>query len=411
MFGKIKKKLAGYKRKFRMYAYKKWLVKNKSIDAKSVVFESGLGRNYSANPRAIYEEMMSRGLDKEYKIYWLCITPDSLEIPGNCTKLERGSWKALKKMQHAAFWVMDGRQPGFMTKNPNTKYIMTWHGTPLKKLALDMDDVVMAGNKGIEHYKAVFWSNVRRWDYLLAQNQYSAEIFRNCFDFRKKMLKVGYPRNDVLVNNNNPEYINMLKDKYKLPKDKKIILYAPTWRDYEQYGRCRSLFMPHINFDVVYRNLKDEYIMIVKYHYFVADHLDWTRFRGFIRNIDTDIKELYLVSDYMVTDYSSTMYDYSILNRPMVFYPYDLDKYDSARGFYEDYFETVPGPVAYTTDEFIDIFKNHHDFSQYDEKYAAFKKKYNHLDDGKASARVVDEIVRVMNEEAAADKASDSTAQ
>ena len=390
--GKIRKKLSDYKRKSILWLYKNRLTKKQKIYPKTVIFESGVGRFYSGNPKAIYEEFVKRGLDQEYTLIWLFVNPDKQAVPGNCKKLIRASWKALKAMQHAAVWVADSRQAEYVVKNPNTRYIMTWHGTPLKKLGLDLDDVVMAGNKGIENYKAALWSNVQRWDYLIAQNQYSEDIFRNCFDFRKEMLTIGYPRNDALVNCNNSEYIKSLKEKYKIPKDKKIILYAPTWRDYEQTGKCKSLFHPHINFDEVYRALKDEYFMIVKYHYFVSEKLDWSRFRGFIKNISADITDLYLVSDYMVTDYSSTMFDYSILNRPMVFYPYDIDKYDTLRGFYMDYNETVPGPIAYTTDEFIRIFKDGHDFSQYDEKYAAFRTKYNHLDDGKASAKVVDLI-------------------
>lgn len=385
---KIKKKINGTKNRLKTKIYKNYYMK-KPVEPDIILFESMLGRNYSGNPKGIYEEMVEQGLDQKYRVYWVFDQPDLREIPGSAVKVKRNSLQHFRLLCQAKMWVFDTRQPNFVVKKPETTYIMTWHGTPLKKLGLDMDDVQMAGNKGIENYKANFWSNSRRWDYLIAQNQYSSDIFRNCFDFNKNMLDIGYPRNDILVNHNTPEYCDQLKEKFGIPKNKKVVLYAPTWRDNQSMGKGKYIFNPHLNFDVLKRALEKDYVFIIKYHYLIANNLNWERMGNFIYDINADIQELYLISDYLMTDYSSVMFDYSILKRPMIFYTYDLDEYYNNRGFYFDFLEEAPGPFVYDTEGLIETFRGGVDFSQYKEKYDAFYQKFNSWDDGCASEKVV----------------------
>ena len=136
--------------------------------------------------------------------------------------------------------------------------------------------------------------------------------------------------------------------------------------------------------------LGDEYAMIVKFHYLVKDHIDWSQYGDFIYefNEHQDIAELYLVSDILITDYSSVMFDYSLLKRPMFFFAYDLENYkNNLRGFYFDFLATAPGPIVETTEELIDSIVNY-DAEEWKEKYDAFSKRYNHADDGGASEKV-----------------------
>ena len=393
---KWKRKINKLKNKVKMNLYKKHWANKVKVDPNLILFESMLGRNYSCNPKAIYEEMLRQGLDQKYTIYWV-VTSMNLEIPGNCRKVKRNSFKHLYLLCKAKVWIFNTRQPNYVIKNPETIYLMTWHGTPLKKLALDMDDVVMAGNKGIESYKANFWKNSRRWDYLCAQNKYSSDIFKNCFDFHKTMLECGYPRNDTLINNNNQVYINAIKEKHGIPKDKKVILYAPTWRDDQSIGKGKYIFKPNMNFDLMKRKLAKDYVFIIKYHYLIASKIDWTRFEGFIYDIKEDIQDLYLISDMMMTDYSSVMFDYSCLKRPMLFYTYDLDQYFGNRGFYFDFIEEAPGPFLYNTEELVEFLQNPN-FEQYQEKYDAWYNKFNKWDDGKASEKIVNMLIDHMNQ-------------
>ena len=229
---------------------------------------------------------------------------------------------------------------------------------------------------------------------MISQNSYSSEIFKRAFAFDGEMLEIGYPRNDILVNENNESKINEIKDKLGIDKDKKIILYAPTWRDNEYYKSGVYKFATEMDFDAMQNALSDEYILIVKFHYLVKDKMDWKKYDDFIIECNEmwDIQELYLISDILITDYSSVMFDYALLNRPMLFFTYDLEFYkDNLRDFYFD-INTVPGPLLETTEELVNFIKNNAKeeyFEKYGVKYQAFKEKYNEFDDGNASKSVI----------------------
>lgn len=364
------------------------------VDPKVVVFESNLGRNYTGNPKCIYEEMVARGLDKEYRCY-VILEDLSTQIPGNAIKVKRTRIQYFYIMAIAGVIVCDSRMPKYIIKRKGVTYIQTWHGTPLKKLALDMEDVSMAGEKDIETYKYNFAKNAATWDYLISQNEFSTKVFRQAFAFYKQILEIGYPRNDILFHKNNEQDIRALKEELGLPLDKKIILYAPTWRDDEFYGKGKYKFTSKLDFEIARKELGEEYVFIVKYHYLVQDQIDWSPYKGFVYDFDMtyDISLLYLVSDMLITDYSSVMFDYSLLRRPILFYTYDLDKYrNELRGFYFDLTEEAPGPIVTTTNELIKHIKNYC-MEEYQEPYDAFHNKYNHADDGTASKQVVDLIL------------------
>ena len=366
------------------------------INKKIIMFESNLGRNYTGSPRAVYEEMVKQGLDLRYHCYFIMDEPGT-QIPGEGKTVKRTRLLYFLLFAVAGTWVCDTRLPKYIIKRPGCTYIQTWHGTPLKKLALDMDSVFMAGEKGIDNYKKNFYENTQTWDYLVSQNNFSSNIFKRAFAFDKEMLEIGYPRNDILFSKNNNTDIRKLKSQLGIPMDKKVILYAPTWRDNEFYGKGKYKFNPPLDFSMLQQALQEDYVMIVKYHYLVMDLIDWSAYQGFIYSCDLsyDISDLYLIADLMITDYSSVMFDYSILKRPMLFYCYDLEEYkDTLRGFYFDFIEEAPGPIALTTQDLIyDIL--HYNALEYKEKQEAFYRKFNHADDGRASEKIVDLIKKV----------------
>ncbi len=363
-----------------------------------VVFESNVGRNYSGNVRAIYEYMIEQGLDKKYRFVW-SIEDVKTKIPGRVSIVRRTRLKYLYYMSIAKVWVSDSRMPKWLVKREGVTYIQTWHGTPLKKLALDMDVLSMGGSTDVEKYRENFKKNSHTWDYLISQNPFSTETFRRCFDFHKDMLEIGYPRNDVLFKKNNAKDIDELKTRLKLPKDKKIILYAPTWRDDQFVAKSRYKFVSDMDYDVMRDALSDEYVMIVKYHYLVEDKVDWSKYKGFIYefNQHADIADLYLVADMLITDYSSVMFDYSLLKRPLFFFAYDMENYkNNLRGFYFDFLATAPGPIAQDTKSLAEAIRNYKD-EDWQDKYKAFSDKYNSCDDGHASKKVSELIEAKLN--------------
>ena len=369
------------------------------VDNNVIFFESSVGRNYSSNPKYVYQEMVKQQLDKEFKCIW-SLEDITIEIPGNVIKVKRARLKYLYYLAIAKIWVCDTRQPVFLVKRTDTTYIQLWHGTPLKKLAMDMDVLKMSDGMELSVYKRLFKKNTETWDYLISQSDYTTEKFRSSFDFKKIILKTGFPRNDILFKKNNKKSIDSIKNRYNIPTDKKIILYAPTWRDDEFYENGIYKFSSKMDFSLLKKELSDTYIILVKLHYLVEDSVDWSNYQGFIYKFDRlwDIQELYLISDVLLTDYSSVIFDYAILNRPMIIYAYDYENYrNNLRGFYFNIFEKFPGPIVENTPDLVDSIKNYK-FEDYEGKYTEFLEKFTSYDDGNASSRIVDLILEKTND-------------
>lgn len=370
------------------------------VNKRIIVFQSSLGRNYSGSPRAVYEKMAELGLDRQFHCYYILNHPETYQgkLPGRIKLLKNSRIKYYCIMAAAGIWVSDTRFQNYMIKRKQTIYIQTWHGTPLKKLALDLDALYMAGEQNLAEYKEAFRKNAAAWDYLISQNPFSTETFRRAFAFQGKILPIGYPRNDVLFKKMPPDKIAENKKKHGFPPDKKIMLYAPTWRDNAYYDSASYRFETQMDFEKMRQAFKGEYILAAKFHYMVQEKADWNKYPDFVYPVsaETDIADLYPLADLLITDYSSVMFDYSILKRPMFFYAYDLPAYrDTLRGFYFDFTLEAPGPIVTTTDELIQEIKDLTE-ENYKEKYGncylEFCRKYNPYDNGTASERVVEII-------------------
>lgn len=361
-----------------------------------IVFESFNGRQYSDNPRAIYEHMKLN--HPEYRMVWSVDKRHKRQFEGlDLDIATRFSLKWLFLLPRSKYWVTNSRFPLWFQKSKRTIYLQTWHGTPLKKLGVDIEDVKMPGTN-TESYHKNFLRESKKWDYLISPNEYSSRIFKNAFHFNNTMLETGYPRNDILVTGNNEQFIKKLKTEAKLPLNKKIILYAPTWRDDQHHNKGSYKFDMKLDIKRMKETLGEDHILLLRYHYLVNEKVDLTAFEGFAYDFTTypDIRDLYLISDVLVTDYSSVFFDYSILKKPIIFYVYDIDNYrDHLRGFYFDLELNSPGPLLKTSEEVLEelvsLNKKGYNVS---EKLLAFNNNYAYLEDGKASERVVNEVFR-----------------
>lgn len=362
--------------------------KPENVSNTTILFETFGGKNYSDSPKYIYEYMIKRY--PEYNYIWVFKNPDENIIPGNAKKVEKGSKAYYEAYSDAHYWVTNARTPLYLSKKDNQTYIQTWHGTPLKRLANDMKVVRMPGTT-TPAYKRNFHEETSRWDYLISPNRYSTEIFESAFWIdRERILEIGYPRNDVLVNRiDDTEYKNHIRDMLNIPIDKKVILYAPTWRDDEFIKKGQYLFDLRINLENMQKKLGDEYVILLRMHYLIANALNLEGYEDFaidVSNYD-DISELYLISDALITDYSSVMFDFGILKRPQFFFAYDIDKYDKGlRGFYMDYKNDLPGPIYTDPFELADGLEQ---IDQVSEEYKSnindFYNRFCSIENGKAS--------------------------
>ncbi|MCU9613257.1 CDP-glycerol glycerophosphotransferase family protein [Caldibacillus lycopersici] len=211
---------------------------------------------------------------------------------------------------------------------------------------------------------------------------------------------LGIPRTDYFYNESK---IHLQKDRfyqqYPELQDKKIILYAPTFRGRSHY---QSKFQ--LPFDVTYmaNQLGDEYVLFVHLHPYMTAGLDVTE-SNFLYHIQDSytIQELLSLTDLLITDYSALFFDFCLLQRPMIFYPYDLDAYQQERDFYYQYEELVPGPVVYDTKSLVNCITSKQ--FKFDE-ISSFQKRFFEYQDGKATERIVEhfidnEIVFVQNKE------------
>ena len=226
-------------------------------------------------------------------------------------------------------------------------------------------------------------------DYLITTSDKVQDQYCEAFQIsRSKIKALGLPRMDYYFENHD---LSRLKEdfcnKYNISRDKKIILYAPTFRDEERFNNVFDF----LNLDKFNRELGDDYVLALRLHPTIRNLFgdEISSRAGFVNVSDWESEqELMLISDMLITDYSSIMIEYGILNRPIIFFTYDLDSYlKNERGFYYDFKKTVPGPIVYTSDELIDTVKN----DEFDlHKISEFVRTQFDAIDGESSRRVVD---------------------
>ncbi len=373
----------------------KMLYRFVSVDDKQVIFISFHGRGYSDNPRAIYEAMIQDPRWQGYRFIWFIKhhKKKGLQIPGAEIK-EYFSFSYFYHLSKAKFWVVNCKLPLYICKKPEQVYLQTWHGTPLKRLAHDIDvaedTTFYRSAVSYEQMCHSYDVDVARYNYMISPNAFCTEVFPHAFGIDpQRLVETGYPRNDFIVNATQ-EQILSIKNRLQLPMDKKIILYAPTWRD-NSYVSAGYTFELKADFRLWKKILGEDFIVLFKPHYLIINkYQDDPSLKGFLYSIPAaaEINELYVISDVLITDYSSVFFDYAILKRPMYFYMYDLENYASdLRGFYLDITKDLPGKI-YRSEEKLcqDIQAGVYDRSKLDD----FSKRFNNLDDGHASKRVLD---------------------
>lgn len=384
----FKNAIKGFTR-LKRYIYDKFFLRF-PMKENYIVFESFLGKNYSDSPRNIYEYIIENNLD--YQCIWV-FNDKNRQIPGNAKIVKRFSLAYYYYFAVSKYWINNMRQPLHLVKREGNVFLETWHGTPLKKLVFDMKDVYSANPR----YKQDFYMQSRAWDYLLSPNRYSSEIFRSAFKFDNEMLEFGYPRNDILYSPRKEEIVAKVKKSIGIPNNKKVVLYAPTWRDDDFYEPGKYKFQLQLDLHKMKETLGTDYVVALRMHYFIADDINVEGLDGFAFNLSKydEIAELYLISDILITDYSSVFFDYANLKRPILFFTYDLDKYrDQLRGFYLDFENEGPGPLLKTSDAIIDAIANIDEVNkQYAERYDAFYEKFCSWHEGKSTEKVVKKVL------------------
>jgi CDP-glycerol glycerophosphotransferase len=368
--------------------------RNKKFDKPTIVFESFAGKFINDSPWEIYKQIKKR--QPTWDLIWSINKdqiPKAKKLGLKYVQRRRPRWAKLFAMADAR--VVNTRLLGWFINPQFTYFFQTWHGTPLKHLALDMEKVKMPGTTRAR-YKGNFLRETEKWDALISANSYSTEIFKRAFDFKNTVLEIGYPRNDRLITDNNPGTIKEIKKRLNLPLDKKIILYAPTFRDDQNEGKGKYKFELPFNISKLERQFGKDIFLITRMHYLISDKLDFAGNAKFISDFSKydDINDLFLVSDVLITDYSSVMFDYSLLKRPMIFYPYDFDQFVDSRDYYFEY-SKMPGDIDTNQSELISsIQKNIKNGFKPSKKLDEFSKQFSNRNNGHSAELAANDIIK-----------------
>ena len=378
--------------------------KKSNTNEKLMIFSAFAGASYTCSPKAIYEYIIKNPKFKDFKFVWAFKKPeDKLKyFKDSRTELVKiNSKEFFKKLSSAKYWIFNFKTPEYYIKKDDQIFIQCWHGTPLKRLGCDIH--IEKGNKATElkDIHKSYIDDAKKYNYFISPSKFASEKFSSAFALDKLnkeniIVEKGYPRNEYLFKYKD-EDIDRIKEKLKIPKEKKVILYAPTFRDNQYQEGKGHTYKLGINLLRMSDELKkDDYVILMRLHYLVSNNIDISQFKNFVYDVSDyeDINELYIISDILVTDYSSVFFDYANLKRPILFYMYDLQEYkNNIRDFYIDLKE-LPGPIVENEKELIkNIRKIDNIFEEYKEIYKNFNEKYNYLDNENVTSEVVKECI------------------
>ena len=355
-----------------------------------VLFESWRAKQFSDSPRYVYEELARRRPDLEY--VW-AVVDHAVDVPDGVRTVIRFGREYTRVLARARWVVSNDSMVPWYRKRAGSTYVQTWHGTPLKRIGFDVPELKIAN----KNYLTEFRADVAKWDYLVSPSPFCTEVLPRAFGFTGPVLETGYPRNDVFHDPvRRSERAAHARRVLGLDPAKKVLLYAPTWREDRRDATGAYAYTAALDVARLRERLGDGWVLLLRGHHLVAGSLTVEDDDGFVVNASRypDILDLYLVADVTMTDYSSVMFDFANTGRPMVFFTYDIESYrDVLRGFYFDFEADAPGPLVRTTDEVADALLDLDGVrARYAEKYAAFSQRFCGLEDGQAARRVVDAV-------------------
>ncbi|WP_431949241.1 bifunctional glycosyltransferase/CDP-glycerol:glycerophosphate glycerophosphotransferase [Actinacidiphila sp. bgisy167] len=356
------------------------------LDPHLAVYSAYWDRGVFCNPAAIYHK--AREIAPHVHGVWLVRKSDVARVPEGVDHVVPRTRRYWRLMARATYLISNVNFPNDVRKRPGSVHLQTHHGTPLKKMGLDQQRYP-ASARGMSFRRLL--ERVDRWDYSLSANPHSSEIWERVYPSSWQHLETGYPRNDVLLTAGAAE-VAAARAELGIAPGRIAVLYAPTTRDYQRG------FVPRLDVERLCRALGEGFVLLTRIHYF---HGEDARLRalheeGLLVDVSRhpSVEQLCLAADALVTDYSSIMFDYAVLDRPIVIHADDWPVYRASRGVYFDLLSgapgETPGAVSTSDDELIAVFRD----GAWNSPEAAllreaFRRRFCAFDDGRAAERVV----------------------
>ena len=306
----------------------------------NLVLMNGHGFRFNDSPRAIFYKMQELGMLDKYHVVWALKDPDNYDICG-AEKIKMDTFKYFVTALKAKYWISCVNiERALRFKKKNTIYLNTWHGASLNHVGN-----AVSGRNDF-HFEHI--------NYFCFNGEYERDFIIRDFNVRPEaLIETGYPRNDELYSATEKTK-QELREKLNIPKGKKVILYAPTWRESNDGGASFKL-APPITWDKWKEKLGEDYIVLLRTHPYTTKLMN-VEFDDFVWNCVEypSVNELMIAADIIISDYSCILLDYSILEKPLICFGYDYDAYKAVRGFYFDMEKVVPNGVIRAEDDVIE---------------------------------------------------------
>lgn len=379
------------------------------VNSKYVFFESYGGRSVSCSPKAIYLEMIQDDRFSDYIFIWSLRSSaeDAMRFLGEIDTrrtrvVVRGSTDYFAALAKASCIIVNSRLPEYIYPKANQVYVQCWHGTPLKKLGYDAIGKTDSALNTPNELALRFRIDSEKWNYLVSPSRFTSTALFSAFgvEENKKRITIeeGYPRNDFLISSmGDVDLVAKIKRELGIPIEKKVALYAPTWRDDKYVSGVGYTTDVLLDFKEMQDSLADDWVLLFRAHYYIAEAFDFEKFGSFVIDASAimDINDLYIISDALITDYSSTIFDFALLRRPIFLYVPDRYHYENMlHGFYLE-LEDLPVSICNTTNDVVSAINIFEDGDFKCESHLDdFLRVFSPHEDGLSASRVINRIFK-----------------
>lgn len=368
--------------------YAQWL--EQPILDNVIVWSAYWGRDnkFNGNPRALYEYVSSHYSKYRHVIVVKNVIRDYPEFGNNTQVISFGTKEYWYYLARGHYFVNDVNfTEKERVKRPEQIEIQTMHGTPLKTMGFDVLDEWQDSTYN------TYLKRFRSYDYLVATSDWAGNYAKKAFKIDPIVLKTGYPRNDYFFNEQANEDGQQLRLDMGFSPETKVLLYAPTWRE-KDLGHTTSLNRL-VNVEALYNSLPENTVVLIKGHNFqpLAEIPKQYRNKIILAPATVTIEKLYMVADAVITDYSSVMFDFALLNKPMIFWAFDYEEYMTNRGMNFDLMKDAPGPVVQKQEELekwilnVDMIQD-----TFAKRIENFRNKFNQYENGHASEKIATQV-------------------
>jgi len=355
------------------------------LESNTILYESYHGSSISCNPYAIFKSIYNDKKFEGYRHIW--VLDDKSKIPEELKKdlniifIQRNSDLYMRYLSKAKYLINNVTFPEYFIRKEGQYYLNTWHGTPIKSLGKDVKESFMA-HKNVSR-------NFLQSSHILSPNNYTTKVLLDRYDVRNVfsgvVAEIGYPRQDLMLNISNEEKRKLLK-KLNITSDKKVLLYAPTWRGLHGNSEFDT---SRLEKDLSSIEAIEDIELIFRGHHMIEKLLGNLNVKCRIVPADIDTNSLLSIVDVLITDYSSIAFDYMALARPIIYYTYDRKEYELERGLYFP-LEELGGEICNTKEELTLAIKKVIVDSKITSLQAIAQEKFCSYDDGEASSRIID---------------------